>query len=291
MPIKVGHAETEKKEMKASRALHVTMWLLSANSMLLADQGAARAAEGAAGITAVASRVSKDYVRTRLPDGSFRPEEYAFGEGGRIEGPFHDTSIDRLSFLDVARTLAGPLRAQNYIPTRDLNAEELLIMVYWGTTTVPDQLNLSVGYMNNSGPMEYLDNIQRDLLDYKNAKILGYNLEKPIESDFGNFTTATGTAGLLQDELLSEIEDSRYYVVLMAYDFQVFRTQNKHKLLWETRFSINELHNHFDKALPAMAQYASVYFGQDSHGLLRRRVPEGHIEVGEPKSIGPLPEK
>ncbi len=32
--------------------------------------------DAAEGVTAVCSRVSKDYVRTKLPDGSFQPEEY-----------------------------------------------------------------------------------------------------------------------------------------------------------------------------------------------------------------------
>jgi hypothetical protein len=266
------------------------VWLLSA-SIGLGAPLAARAAEGSIGITSVASRVSNGYARTRLPDGSFQPEQYGFGEGGRIGGPFKDPSMDKLNFLEIARILAVSLKSQNYIPTPDLNSEELLVMVYWGTTTVPEQLNLSVGNMSKNGPMIYLDNVQRDLLDRKNAKILGYDFEKPIESDFGNFTTSSGPAGLLQDELISEIEDTRYFVVLLAYDFPVFRMQNRHKLLWETRISINELHNHFDRALPAMAQYASVYFGRDSHGLLRRRVPEGRIEVGEPRSLGPLPDR
>jgi hypothetical protein len=265
--------------------------LLSAAALVMTAPLAAHAAEGSIGITSVASRVSKDYARTRLSDGTFQPEEYAFGEGGRIDGPFKDPSIDKQTFLEIARILAASLRSQNYIPAKGLNSEELLIMVYWGTTTVPEQLNLSAGYIGNNGPMMYLDNVQRDLLDRKNAKILGYDYEKPIESDFGNFTTSAGPSALLQDELISEIEDSRYFVVLLAYDFPVFRMQNRHKLLWETRISINELHNHFDRALPAMAQYASVYFGRDSHGLLRRRVPEGRIEVGEPRSLGPLPEK
>jgi hypothetical protein len=82
--------------------------------------------------------------------------------------------------------------------------------------------------------------------------------------------------------LISEIESNRYFVVMMAYDFQMLRKRNKRKMLWQTRFSIEDLHNHFDKALPAMAQYASRYFGQDSHGLLRKHVPEGQVEVGEP---------
>jgi hypothetical protein len=35
-----------------------------------------------------------------------------------------------------------------------------------------------------------------------------------------------------------------------------------------------------------MAQYASRYFGQDTHGLLRAQVLEGHVDVGEVKSLG-----
>jgi len=45
--------------------------------------------------------------------------------------------------------------------------------------------------------MMYLDTMQRDLLDYKNAKILGYDSEESIESDFGNFFTVSGMPGLL----------------------------------------------------------------------------------------------
>lgn len=89
-----------------------------------------------------------------------------------------------------------------------------------------------------------------------------------------------------RDELIAEIEGNRYFVVLMAYDFQLLWKQKKHKLLWETRFSIDERRNQFDKALLVMAQNASQYFGQDSHGLSRMRIREGKVEVGEPTSLG-----
>ncbi len=48
---------------------------------------------------------------------------------------------------------------------------------------------------------------------------------------------------------------------------------------------MNEAHNRFDRALPGMAQYASQYFGQDSRGLIRRVIPEGRVDVGEPTVI------
>ena len=258
--------------------------LLASAAALALCQAGARAG-GAERITAVASRVSPDYARTRLPDGSFQPEEYGFGEGGRLDGAARDASIDKTVFMDIVHVLVGPLAAHKYEPARSEESEKLLIVVFWGTTVAPDPLNRSIGYTSGNVAMMDLDAKQRAILDYRNAKILGYDTDQMIQSDFGNSFTNSGIPGLLHSELVSELEESRYFVVLMVYDFQAFRKGAKHKL-WETRFSINEPGNHFDKALPAMAQYASAYFGQDSHGLLRRPVAEGRVDVGEPKALG-----
>jgi hypothetical protein len=38
-----------------------------------------------------------------------------------------------------------------------------------------------------------------------------------------------------------------------------------------------------------MAQYASKYFGQDSHGLVRRDVPLGRVDIGRMESLGEVP--
>jgi hypothetical protein len=268
--------------MNSSRALTALALALSG---LAASGLNAAAATSTNGITALSAKVSPDYVRTRLPDGSFEPEEYGFGEGGRLDGTFRDASMDKLKFLDIARALAGPLAAQKYVPARSLDSEKLLIVVFWGTTIVTDPLEQSLGVMTRNGSIMYTDLMQRDIQAAKNAKILGYDSEGLIQSDFGNFFTRSGMPGLLQSELVSELEENRYFVVLMAYDFQAFRKGTKHKL-WETRFSISELGNEFDRALPAMTQYASEYFGQDSHGLLRKPVPLGNVRVGEPKALG-----
>jgi hypothetical protein len=268
-----------------------------------------RAEEGAEGITAVSSRVSKDYVRVMLPDGSFQAEEYAFGEGGRLDGSFRDASIDKLKFLDIARVMAGPLAALHYRPARGLDTEKLLIMVYWGTTIVPSTFSNSYASQNYQDTMRSIgdahldvqrsymlaaaaeiplemESSQRNQVDLRNSLLLGYDSDVVTAANYGANVGQIGVVGAHNDELLAEVEDARYFVVLLAYDFQVFRKENKHKLLWETRFSIDEAHNDFAKALPVMAQYASKYFGQDSHGLLRTKVPEGKVLMGEPKSLG-----
>jgi hypothetical protein len=258
------------------------------------------------------SRVSKEYVRSRLPDGTFLTEYYAFGEGGSWDGGIKDPSIDNVKFRDVASVVAAPLASQDYVPTKDAGKTKLLIMVYWGTTEVPAPpdsdplyqtyyhlmaeaaLITDIGAKDNliSEALHLLSiaNHRRDLLDYKNAGMLGYNATGLIGTEYGRYLSHTAL-GVKQRDEVSEIEENRYFVVLMAYDFQLIWKQKKHKLLWETRFSINERHNEFDKALPVMAAYASRYFGQDSGGLLRTPVRDGRVEIGETKSLGEVPGK
>jgi hypothetical protein len=283
-------------------------------ALLLAGGGllptAAVADEGAEGVTAVASRVSSDYVRERLADGSFKPEGYAFGKGGYYVGPIRDDTIDRLDFLDIARVIAVPLAAQKFVPSRDPAKTRLLIMVYWGTTTVPEPIATTNAYFNYQITLQQAatvdpnsqeammssamlqiqqENTRRDRIDYKNAELLGFDSDDDVGgglvgTDYGNAIQYTALRESRNDRV-SEIEGSRYFVVLMAYDFQMMWKQRKHKLLWETRFSIDQPRNDFTKALPSMARSASRYFGQDSHGLVRELIPRGHVEIGAPTLV------
>src|ERR1700679_1596502 len=79
-------------------------------------------------IEAVSGRVSPDYIRAKLPDGSFRPETYAFGKGGFWSGPMVDLTIDKMEFTEVAGTIAPPLANQNYFASKDPATTKLLIM-------------------------------------------------------------------------------------------------------------------------------------------------------------------
>jgi hypothetical protein len=130
------------------------------------------------------------------------------------------------------------------------------------------------------------ENYQRDQVDMRNAMLLGYDSALAELSNVG----ATPQTRL-RDDLIADIEESRYFVVLMAYDYQALWKQKKHSLLWVTRFSVRARGADFEKLLPSMVGYASQYFGHDSRGLLRRPLPEGHVEIGEPRSLGPVPEK
>jgi hypothetical protein len=288
-------------------------YLLACLTAILAVGTNARAEDstpGLTGVEAVASRIAPDYKRLKLQDGSFQQELYAFGPGGQWGGEISDPTIDQLTFLKVAHMIAPSLASRNYMPGADPAQTKLLIMVYWGTTAVPTPLSSSIGIqqfqaaMNdpdmNSGlywiknaalsemsmalTMLDITNRIRDQTDFKNAAMLGYDMEGTIGTEYGTYISHTALGWRAKDDV-EEIEQNRYFVVLMAYDFQLLWKQKKHKLVWETRFSINEQHNQFDRALPLLANFASKYYGQPTNGLVRERLLNTDVEIGAPTLI------
>jgi hypothetical protein len=285
--------------------------LLSGLAAIVALTPSTRASEEVVdGVEAVNSRVASDYVRARTPEGLLQPEYYSFGKGGVWGGPIADDSVDHMGFLDVAHVIAPALAAEKYVPATNPANTKLLIMVYWGTTGVAESLSNSVAVANYQSAannpdltstnyfikndakaqmsqaltMLSMTNRLRDQIDFKNAAMLGYDSEGTIGTDYGRYISHTALGTRAKDDV-AEIEMNRYFVVLMAYDFQLLWKEKKHKLLWETRFSINEGHNRFDHALPVLAQYASQYFGQPTNGLQRSRVLDGKVEIGAPTMV------
>jgi hypothetical protein len=264
-------------------------------------------------IEAVSARATPDYIRTRLPSGRFKEESYAFGKGGFWSGELNDKTIDKMGFMEVARTIATPLAEQGYIPARDPKTTGLLIMVYWGTTYAPEHASESFTYQRMSDathdvnvaiqqhvPGQVIqqledsesaaitavvrENHRRDNTDLRNAKMLGYDSWWA-----STFDAHSGTPQELErQDMMHELEEDRYFVVLMAYDFGLLQRESKHKLLWETRFSVSQHHNEFDKQLGNIAKIASPYFGQDSHGLLRSPINDGHVDIGDLRDLGTI---
>jgi hypothetical protein len=126
-----------------------------------------------------------------------------------------------------------------------------------------------------------IENNERDQADYANVQLLGYD-------SWWDATSSDARATPLffeRQDLINEIELNHYFVVLMAYDFQLLWKEKKHKLLWETRFSIRQRNHLFDKDLSKMTEYASNFFGEDSGGLVRKDIPLGRVEIGDLKTL------
>ncbi len=292
--------------MSPTRSLLLKFLVLAAAGILRAESNEA---------LAVSSRTSDDYVRTRRADGSLLPEPYAFGRGGLWTGATGGDAIGRLDFTTIAGTIAGPLAAQNYVPAKDPATTRLLIMVYWGVTRAPEHAAGLPGYqlmqsateqmsmarahgdkgemleadslMSSAASAVAVENQRRSRINLQNAQILGY------ESWWRSTAVLSGTVygHLRLQDLLDELEEDRYFVVLMAYDFQLLWKHNQKKLLWETRFSMRERGNDFGGQLAAMTRGASRYFGRSSDGLTHQAFPEGRVEVGTARTLEYVPQK
>jgi hypothetical protein len=126
-----------------------------------------------------------------------------------------------------------------------------------------------------------LANRQRDQQNYATATLLGYLPEMQRVRDFGQTSLEHR-----RDDVMAEIEEARYYVILLAYDFRRLAEHKERKLRWEARYSIRERRQDFGAQLAAMSAAAAPLFGQDSPGLTRQTLPAGHVEFGEPQVVG-----
>ena len=267
------------------KASTLRIWFLASVSLIaapLSKAGIFDAVSGSEKLTAVSSSAHNGYVRVRLADGSFKPETFAIGDGGALDSGFNrefgtaDPTIDNVGFPEIAQMLAEPLASQKYVSTRDPNDTKLLVMVFWGRTI---------------GGNHTTDGNLKDMMNFQNARLLGFDSEGSIQAMSDASTVFFGRsfrANMLDNvhaDVLSAIEVDRYYVILRAYDFQAAWKQKKLRMLWETRFSLSERRHDFERDLPGMAQNASLYFGQDSYGLVLKPIPEGHVHVGEATPI------
>lgn len=126
-----------------------------------------------------------------------------------------------------------------------------------------------------------MQNRIRDRATAKTATLLGYAEELVRTGDSRQYA---GVGNYRQD-LLSDLEEDRYYVVLLAFDYPTLEKKKEHRLLWVARLSLRARGHAFDRNLPDMARHAAKYFGRDSRGLQRQEIPVGKVEVGKAEVV------
>ena len=193
--------------------------------------------------------------------------------------------------------LARSLAQQNYLPERDAGTAELCIVVHWGTTTAyvnpRGQFDIAVlnGQVANTQADPGLTNLlqmeregHRDLAAAAindNAVLLGYaaTLEKErVHASPSSF----------ERDLVDELNERRYFVVLMAYDLAFLRTEHRPKLLWTARLSMRSPGNNFTEALPALSEAGGRIFGRQLDGLahVKGSWQQGHVILHELEVLG-----
>jgi len=202
---------------------------------------------------------------------------------GTTRTPEHSSSSTANQILEDASAVALAANHPQAVHFNDMDSCAPAQLSQASTTSYairdPSQIDADSA-MTSALAVSAAEDHQRSQLDAKNANMLGY------DSSLVESTNYAGTPlEVRRRDLLDELEARRYFVVLMAYDFQMMRKQKKAKLLWETRFSIREQGNDFNKELEAMAAAAAAYFGKNSGTLVHRPIPEGRVEVGPIRTL------
>ena len=140
----------------------------------------------------------------------------------------------------------------------------------------------SVGAIEGQMLRTMVDNRVRDELNQRNARVLGYLDDLADSNDIRRWAGG----GDRYADLITEVEESRYYIVVSAYDFPELLKTNKQKLLWQTRVSVRSPGNAFDDSFVAMLKTAAPYFGRESGKLVRREETKGTVELGDLKFLG-----
>lgn len=100
---------------------------------------------------AVFSETHNGYQRTRLPDESFQPETYAFGEGGAWTADEPGGPATQLTFARVSQAAARALARAHYVPTPGPEQTDLLILVFWGRTLGSRETNPGLAPHSTTG--------------------------------------------------------------------------------------------------------------------------------------------
>jgi hypothetical protein len=255
---------------------------------------------------AVSSTAAPDYVRRDDGVAGLRPEGYIFTQGRHFESGTRDGSIEKLTFNKLVQQLAPDLARQKYFPARSADLADILIVVHWGVSQIYDdpQKDTRVDAINNALPElqaqvrengmgdaaplnDVYDSIQwaqenSQAVFWRNARLLGY------VADLRRIGTDTGYVTDRERLLNAELNEERYFVVLMAYDYQAMKKDKRSKLLWTTRLSVRTAGNNFTEALPVLAQAGSHVFGKQVEGLVHAKanLREGRVTFGEMKILG-----
>jgi len=271
---------------------------------------------------AVAAGADRDYVIRKFGERgtAAKPESFVFAQGKYFGGFLRDPSLEHTRFMEIAANLAPDLAKQRYFPASAGRNPDLLIVVHWGITGIEEdpghgQTDFAklqkdgaaynskfssgaggsskggigdAGYVTADLAIAYGQKAATGSAPAENAQLLGFDAELQKE-EYRSLGVVTGITEM-DRRLREDIADERYFVILMAYDFQSVKDGTKGvkpKLLWSIHFSVRATGFNFTNALPAMGKVAANYFGHQVDGLLldAQKVPEGRVDVGVPRTV------
>ncbi len=242
----------------------------------------------------VTSIAATGYEAAKTTEDGLKRETYLLGKGQFLGGAIKDNSVTAITFEDIQLYLKEQLLVRNYHPAQDLESSDLVIVVHWGVTTVED----TWAELTGINPEEEYDNAVAESVDSDQEINSFPTITSPSFNDLDSGGASTQysqrhNARMLgfdkvrndktltdqeKSDLLAELENERYFIILMAYDCPSMYKEKEKKLLWSTRISIDSLGTNFIESAPALTRAAKGHFGTNLD-----RITKSVTEFGESK--------
>lgn len=267
----------------------------------------------AANQVVVHSQVSEDHLTKRAYDEEKESYTYQFMKGRFHGGNRADSSMEETTFQEIILDMAFHLQKQNFYPIPEKGKSDLLIVVHYGVTTIQESIDDMLGYTSledkTGTALGIAQNAGADgkvtSTEMNSISDVAFVANSDIAVSEANEMSARYQAKLIGmekafSELISPreeyelkylLKDERYFVVLMAYDFQKLQKGDP-ELLWSTRYSIRAKGQSFEDAIKDMNLVAADYFGKHLDDITKKRVTDKErVKLGELELIGREPEE
>ncbi len=286
---------TEERTLDRLRFPLRAIWVLIAGVVLAGSAFSAKTAR-----VFVDSEASEGYHDRKESEEGAKYETYVFIKGNFYGGDFKDKSLRTASFEEIVGTLAENMKQRNYYPAAKPGEGDLLIVVHYGTTSVEQDLQ-DIFLIDPSDPYAvqeedgFSEVYSDDLVDLSDLNDLASDNVARHRNSMENNRLGMGRAlnrknitATEEFDLRVEMEDERYFIILMAYDYEKLRTSKERELLWTTRFSVPAIGTNFVDAYPALARAASAYYGTslEKYAKTSTHFGTGTVEIGTLETVG-----
>lgn len=231
---------------------------------------------------------SPEFIDRRMGDEGPIPMTFHFAEGKFYGGAIRDKSLETYSLQDIAETLAADMEEQHFFPAPSTEEGDLLIVVHWGTTEVEDDwedLFPSDGSEDTGGDFsEGGDSSESsDSFDssgsydsgFGNVNTLSKIKENAILTGIDKGLNKKGLMNSDYQDYISLLEEERYFIVLMAYDWQKLYKEKKKEIQFITRFSLRSPGTNFTNAVPSLSRAAIPHIGTNLDDLAKTKTQLG----------------
>ena len=257
-----------------------------------------------ANFISVKAWASEEYLKERARNPNDRIQTYQFMEGRRYMGKSSDKGVQETTFIDLATDLAQHLAKQDFYPNPVMGEGDLLLVVNYGVTDFEEDMMEILGITSEESVLGQ-DVSQVDVATSSAADVTALfdvidtiagtsSLTDGVNS--GNSMTRKEKAFMLGIDDIPEkpdhlnagyeyeemLRESRYFVVVLAYDYQLLTNKGEKKLLWTTRYNIRTAGQSYQAAIKDMNLVAGDYFGKNFKKLTRKRLDDdSRVEIGE----------